>query len=64
MISFLRKNKSKGDQSKKYLMYFYSEITEETINHENAKSHKSGDILHVDPELRQILLSEDEAELN
>lgn len=45
-------------------MYFYSEITEETINHENSKSHKSGDILHVDPELRQILLSEDEAELN
>lgn len=45
-------------------MYFYSEITEETVNHENAKSHKSGDILHVDPELRQILLSEDEAELN
>lgn len=44
-------------------MYFYSQNTEEIVNHESAK-HISGDILHVDPELRQILLNEDQAELN
>lgn len=58
-VCFFKKIEEKN-KKKRYISYYFEEITHE----EKDKSYKTGDVLHIDPELKEYFYGCEKDEFN